>query len=291
MPTRSDLPTYSDLLLPTLRAVEALGGSSTSRQITDRVITDVGLTAEQLELTYDTRDKSIALDRCDWARSYCKLGGALESPRRGLFLITDLGRHILGLDDGSAQLALRELDAEVRGARRARSSADGATEEISELDEVDGGTEWRDALLARLHQLSPDGFERFVLYMLRSFGLILERTGGPGDQGIDGIGVAPISDVLSSTVAVQAKRHDPSSTIGREAVALFQRDAREAGAERAVFVTLGRFSDPARRVSQGATPTIDLIDGARLCELVEGQMIGIRAVYTVDDDWFDRFDT
>jgi restriction system protein len=278
-------------MLPTLRAVEALGGSSTSRQITDRVLADSGLTDEQLALTYDNNDKSVAVDRCDWARSYCKLGGALESPRRGLFLVTELGREILGLDDDAARVRLRALDAAVRGARR-RTPETGSDDEPDTPDaEDDEDPRWKEQLLSRLHRLSPDGFERFVLYLLRAFGLVLERTGGPGDEGIDGIGTAPISDVLSSTVAVQAKRYEPSSSIGRDAVALFQRDAAAAGAERAVFVTLGRFSEPARRVSRTATPTVDLIDGDRICELVEQQGAGIHSVIEVSETWFDRFES
>jgi restriction system protein len=39
-----------------------------------------------------------------------------------------------------------------------------------------------------------------------------------------------------------------------------------------------------------ATPTVDMIDGERLCELVRDQEIGIRIVPQVDDAWFDRFE-
>jgi hypothetical protein len=80
---------------------------------------------------------------------------------------------------------------------------------------------------------------------------------------------------------------DPTSTVGRETVALFQRDAAAAGAERAVLVTLGRYSESARL----ATPrTVDLIDGQKLCELVGEKEIGIRIVPQVREEWFDRFD-
>jgi restriction system protein len=97
------------------------------------------------------------------------------------------------------------------------------------------------------------------MYVLRFFGLELTRVGGTGDQGIDGIGIAPISLVLSSRVAVQAKRYDPTSrSIGREVVALFQHDAAAASAERAVFVNLGRFSEGARQAAITNTPTVDL---------------------------------
>jgi len=38
------------------------------------------------------------------------------------------------------------------------------------------------------------------------------------------------------------------------------------------------------------TPTVDLIDGQKLCELVREKEIGIRIVPQVQDGWFDRFD-
>jgi restriction system protein len=145
-------------------------------------------------------------------------------------------------------------------------------------------------LLHRLHCLSPTGFEEFVIYLLRTFGMELTRVGGSGDEGIDGIGLAPISEVLSSRVAVQAKRYEPNTSISRDAVALFQRDASAAGAERAVFVTLGRFTEPARKAATVATPTVNLIDGDRLCELVRQQEIGIKILPVVDHALFDRFD-
>ena len=135
-----------------------------------------------------------------------------------------------------------------------------------------------------MHRLTPTGFEEFTLYLLTTFGLELTRVGGVGDEGIDGIGLAPISAVLSSRVAVQAKRFDPAATIGRDIVALFQRDAAAAGAERAVLVTLARFSPPARKAATATTHTVDLIDGDRLCELIRDQEIDPRIVLQDHDD-------
>ena len=78
---------------------------------------------------------------------------------------------------------------------------------------------------------------------MRLYGLKLERVGGSGDEGIDGIGTAPISAVLSSRVAVQIKRYNPNGKpVGRKTVALFQRDTQTKGAERAILVTLSGFS-------------------------------------------------
>jgi restriction system protein len=192
---------------------------------------------------------------------------------------------------GTVKLALVDVDVD-RECRRNREKVrkpelaqDGAADvtsgpddaPVEELEDGDGPRGWQEVLLDRLHALSPDAFEEFVLYLLRLYGLQLTRVGGSGDEGIDGIGTAPISPVLSSRVAVQVKRYDPQGKpIGREVVALFQRDAQTKGAERAILVTLGRFSEPARKAATAATPTVDLIDGERLAELVLDQEAGSR---------------
>ncbi|MDE0066422.1 MAG: hypothetical protein OXN44_06075 [Acidimicrobiaceae bacterium] len=71
-----DLPKYQELMLPTLLAIKRLGGSAKARQITESVIEELGPPDELLALTYPERDKSMYLDRLDWARSYCSLGAS-----------------------------------------------------------------------------------------------------------------------------------------------------------------------------------------------------------------------
>lgn len=246
-------------------------------------------------------DASVLLERIAWARSYAKLIGALESPSRGVFLITPLGKELLNLPPEEGQERTLELDREYRRNREKNpkpTSPHGDTAEkavaldepAEEVEAGDGPRGWQDVLLTRLHRLSPDAFEEFALYLLRLYGLQLTRVGGSGDEGVDGIGTAPISPVLSSRVAVQVKRYDPQGKpIGREVVALFQRDAQTKGAERAILVTLGKYSEPARRAATAATPTVDLIDGERLAELVLDREVGVRREPVVNEGWFDRF--
>lgn len=307
MASKKDLPTDKELMLPVLQAVDSLGGSATSRQITDAAIEALAPPEDLLAITYPTRggDESIYLARLSWARSSCKLAGVLESPRRSLFLVTDLGREVLTMETDAAASRLVELDREVQRARRNKAAAaklragDGTANESAMLYDDDaqapglpdeGSEEWKEVLLERLHRMSPEGFERFVLYLLRNYDLELRHVGQSGDRGIDGIGTAPMSPVLSATVAVQAKRHDPTKKIGRDVVALFQRDAAAAGAERAILVTLGGYTAAAREASQITTPTVDLIDGDRLCDLALDKQVGVRNVPQVNSKWFDRFD-
>src|ERR1700677_3386305 len=94
---RTDVPSYQDLIYPTLRAVAALGGSARGREITSRVLEDIGASDDQIAITYENRPKSVLIDRLEWARSYAKLGGALDSPQRSLYVLSTLGREILSL--------------------------------------------------------------------------------------------------------------------------------------------------------------------------------------------------
>jgi restriction system protein len=128
------------------------------------------------------------------------------------------------------------------------------------------------------------------MYLLRSQGMELRRKGGSGDEGIDGIGTAPIGSVLTTTIAVQAKRYEPSATVGRETVALFQSDATAAGAEHGILVTTARFSKPAREAALNRHPTIDLVDGERLTDLCLDAGVGVSLKPVVTRDFFDRFE-
>ena len=298
-----DVPSYQDLILPTVRAVDELGRSAKAREITSRVLEDLAPSDELLSVTFPDRPgEPVLIARLQWARSYAKLIGALESPARAVFLLTPLGADLLAMPMADAMERIKILDRDFRRKRPkpgVRTGPASSTDDMevgddlpTEVEERSGVESWRTLLLRRLHRLSPDAFEEFVLYLLRLYGLELERVGGAGDEGIDGIGTAPISPVLSSRVAVQVKRYDPSGrAVGREVVALFQRDAQTKGAERAILVTLGKFSEPARRAANATSPTVDLIDGEKLADLILAQEVGVRMKPQVDESWFDRFDS
>jgi len=300
--TPEELPTYSDLILPTVQAVATLGRSARAREITSQLLEELDPSEDMLAVHFPGRpDESVLMGRIQWARSYAKLIGMLESPTRGVFLLTDLGRSLLAKPADEASQRVHELDREFRRNRsRTRTKTQRAApatltepdEDLpTEAEEVTGQSTWRDVLLGRLHRLSADSFEEFVLYVLRLYGLELERVGGSGDEGVDGIGTAPLSPVLSSRVAVQVKRYDPQGRpVGRDVVALFQRDAQTKGAERAILVTLGKFTEPARKAAIATSPTVDLIDGERLAELVREKKLGVKLAPTVTESWFDRFD-
>lgn len=302
------LPPYKDFLLPVLHAVQMLGGTAHAKEISAWIV-EQSFDDDAVAIEYPNRPgESILLDRMAWARSYDKLGGLVDTPQRGLYVLTAEGKRVLSLPDAGARQVVDEMDREIRRARSRRKPRKVLTETATEtgsdqeLDPEPLGSDsdaeadtldLKAALLARLHGLTPRGFEDFVVHLLKSYGMELVRTGGPKDEGVDAIGLAPISDVLSDRVAVQIKRYNPEgsrSNIERKDVALFQRDAASKGAERAVFVTLGSFSQAARKAATDTTPHVNLLDGERIWELVERKGMGLRHLTVLDPEWFDRFD-
>ncbi|RUP77055.1 Mrr restriction system protein [Corynebacterium propinquum] len=304
--TERGIPTHQQLVVPVLKAMHVLGGSARANEITEHVLELVPGSEDLQQITYPTRPNlSVLIDRIGWARTTAKRIGVLEQPGQGMYLLTDKGEELLELPEVNAFDKVQDLDREISRAQRQRKKlekeakttdseveddiSDAEIREDSDDEEMD--RDWKSQLLERLHQLSPDGFEKFVIYLLRRQGLHLQQTGGSGDEGVDAIGTAPISSVLSSRVAVQVKRYAPDKPIGRDTVAFFQRDAHTKGAERAIIVTLSRFTEPARKAATASVPTVDLISGDRLAELIraDGES-GVKLRPTVDLRWFDKFD-
>lgn len=303
--TDQGIPTHQQLVVPILKAVKSLGGSAKTNEIEESVLELIPDSEQLVQITYQSRpEMSVLVDRIGWGRSTAKRIGALEQPASRMYLLTDIGAGILKLADGEAYEKVRDLDREAFRARRKQKELESPTsspihqEELPDDDILADSSEeqqeagWKSQLLGRLHQLSPEAFEKFVIYLLRRQGLKLQHSGGPGDEGVDAIGTAPLSSVLSTRVAVQVKRYAPDGKpIGRETVALFQRDAQTKGAERAIIVTLSRFTESARKAATSTIPTVDLISGDRLAELIrEDGESGVTLRPTVDLDWFDKFE-
>ena len=78
-PPRRDMPTYRDLIYPTLRAVASLGGSAQGSEITDALTELLGTTPEQLSAS-GTRRTSTCCRTCGPA-GRCAAGAPRFPPR------------------------------------------------------------------------------------------------------------------------------------------------------------------------------------------------------------------
>jgi restriction system protein len=279
------LPKYHEFMLPTLRALDELGGSGSVDEIQDRVIGYTSLTPEQLELTYPTSGAAIAADRMSWARSWLKHGGFVASGGRAVWLLTDLGRDALSWSPN--QIRAR-CQAEFK-AKQAEKLANQPEIEVAG-DNIE--TDWTDTLLTRLKNTEPSAFERLSQRILRESGFVkVEVTGKSGDGGIDGTGVLRMN-LISFQVLFQCKRY--SGSVGAGAVRDF-RGAMQGRADKGLIITTGTFTPDARKeATRDGAPAIDLIDGEALCYLLKDLKLGVEVKeirteeITVNEAFFDK---
>ncbi len=291
------IPKLEDFLLPTLKVLDSHGGSATIEEIEAALIEAEEITPAQMEVAYPTSGAAMVPDRMSWARSYLKIAGLLSSGGRGVWVLTDEGRHAAVLTDAevrqmvaaagsahNAKLYARKKAKEAAAAESGNASASGQGEAIilHEQPSEEEEAEWADTLLATLKAMPPDGFERLAQRLLRESGFVrVEVTGKSGDGGIDGSGVLRMN-LISVQVLFQCKRYAgsvPSSTV-RDF-----RGAMQGRADKGLIITTGSFTAEARKeATRDGAPAIDLIDGEALCELLRERELGVRVRQVVREE-------
>jgi restriction system protein len=280
-----DVPPYQELLLPTLRAVEELGGSASITEIEGTVVKDEGFSEAQQEVYHLSGPQTEIEYRLAWARTYLKGMGLLTNSSRGVWALTDEGTALLTdptvTDDQRNEriYALRaQYLANLRAARTTRPPRD------DEPDESQSSTapNWKEQLLEQLMRMAPDAFERLAQRLLREADFdSVNVTGKSGDGGIDGLGVYRLG-LVSFPVFFQCKRYNGS--VSPSAVRDF-RGAMTGRGDKGLLITTGTFTaDAKKEATRDGAPPIDLIDGDRLCELLKRYDLGVRTTTrTVED--------
>ncbi len=290
MSDKATMPKNLDLMWPTLCALETLGGSASLHELDDQVSTDLGLTDEVLEVLHGDGPQTKFANNCGWARTKLRKVGAVNTTGSGIWTITEFGRLVQSED------VLRELEKEQRRSDRSRRTKaeqrGGYPAESSELEDPDAASEesgvesWQGDLIRTLLQLKPDSFERLCQRLLREHGFDqVKVTGRSGDGGIDGTGVLRVN-LLSFHVIYQCKRY--KGTVGPGSIRDF-RGALAGRADKGLFITTGTFSKEAKREADrdGAT-AIDLIDGEKLCKLLEEKHLGVVKETVIKPSFFDE---
>lgn len=275
MSKKGQIPSYKDLLWPTLRAVREMGDSGTIEEIVERVTEIEDFCEEQQSIVHGDGPLSEIEYRLAWARTYLKGMGALINSTRGVWSTTELGRAMT-----KAQIVKAHADytAELRAARREKlKAASGPDEEGVQAiagDDISTVRDWKEQLLEALLAIPPDQFERLARRLLREAGFVSATvTGKSGDGGIDGIGVYRLS-LVSFPVFFQCKRYKGS--VGAGAVRDF-RGAMAGRGDKGLLITTGNFTAEAKQEAQReGAPPIDLIDGERLCDLLKEYELGVR---------------
>jgi restriction system protein len=115
----------------------------------------------------------------------------------------------------------------------------------------------------------------------------LQRVGGVGDGGIDG--VISLDKLGLEKVYVQAKRWQTS--VGRPEIQAFYGALAGQRANKGVFITTSGYTPPALEFARSVEKIV-LIDGARLAELMIDHQVGVSSrtvvVPKLDSDYFDE---
>lgn len=281
------VPTFDELINPTLRALRELGGSASIQELAESVIGGLQLSEEDAQQPHGRGPQTEVEYRIAWARTYLKKFGLITNSERGVWSLTPEGARIGEVDP---QEVVRFVRQQRNGqTRRAAGDRRRAQEEIAEADEETAP--WREHLLAVLLAMDPSAFERLCKRLLRESGFIeVEVTGRSGDGGIDGHGIIRVAGLISFTVLFQCKRY--RDNIGPSVVRDF-RGAMIGRSDKGLLITTAGFTREARmEATRDGAPPIDLISGDLLVEKLKELKLGVRTrmveVVEVDAGWFNE---
>lgn len=290
------IPTYRDLMLPTLVAVQQLGGSASIAELEELVPEIAEITEAQMDVVYPETaampGRSKVVSRMHWTRVYLKKMGTLTNSVRGVWAITPKGQEYLGMERSAAIEALIQGDNEVRTEMRRARKQKAENEEGEDGDEDGGEDDWKDLLLEALKSMDPIAFERLSVRLLREAGFRnVEVLGRSGDGGIDGVGVYKVS-LVSFPTYFQSKRY--AGNVSASVVRDF-RGAMSGRGEKGLVITTGTFTPAAKsEATRDGAPPVDLVDGDQLCDLLKEYGLGVHTKtrevedVTVDVGFFDE---
>ena len=281
------VPTFDKMLLPTIKALEALGGSGTIDEIYDKVIQILNLPEEILDIPQGSTSQGAVEYRLAWSRTYLKKYGLLENSARGVWSLVSTLKNLDTLDSKEIVKAVRNADKKKAPPLVASEVSDEPIAAIETLEELT----WHQHLHKVLLSLDPSAFERLAQRLLRESGFIqVQVTGKSGDGGIDGVGIARINGFLSFHVLFQCKRYQGSVTASQ--IRDF-RGAMQGRTDKGLVITTGTFTrDAMREATRDGAPPIDLIDGEQLVQRLKELELGVKIMMVesieVDETWFAK---
>jgi restriction system protein len=314
------VPSYDRFIEPLLRFLAQHSDGATIAEAYDALANAMKLSPEDRAEMLPSGTQAVYKNRIGWAHDRLKRGGLSSSPRRGFWKLTDEGVGLVAKNkhfavDALGNLTISDEDLErlvsVDRTSRLKPKRDGtvvgstvvmgpasppAKESPEERIEA-ALTELRDSvardLLELIGRAPPEFFEKLVLELLHKMGYgtsrsALQRTGGSGDGGIDGI--ISLDRLGLEKVYIQAKRW--KNTVGSPEIQGFMGALQLQGAAKGVFVTTGAFTRDATQAATKARGTIVLVDGERLSALMIDNGVGVShkalTVPKVDSDYFDE---
>lgn len=301
------VPDFQSLMRPVLQLFAE--GKTSIKECIEPLKQRLAISDEDAEETLQS-GQTVLYNRAHWARTYLGKAGLLESPRRGVHVITPLGYEMLS--SGPERITISDLKAidqfaEWKNQTEAEAVSNAAVSSNDEDDEVETPEDnialakakidaaLSDEILAALHQLPPVRFERLILDLLQAMGFgrgkseYKRLTPATGDGGIDGV---INEDALGlDAVYVQAKRYAPENKVSRPDIQRFVGSLTGESATKGVFVTTSDFSKEAVAYVDRIQQRVVLINGKKLAGLLIEYDVGVRVrsvvkIKSLDEDYF-----
>lgn len=298
------VPDFQTLMLPLLRHL-ADGAERNNQETLDALAVEFNLTDAERAQLLPSGNQTVFRNRAAWAKAHFKRAGLIESPRRGIYQITDRGREVLAREP--ERIDLKFLDQfpghrEFRGAAKTESES-GVTAQAEEMTPEEhialGYQQIREELagdlLRRVKECPPEFFEQLVVDLLLAMGYGGSRqdagkaVGRTGDGGIDGI---IKEDRLGlDAIYIQAKRWE--NAVGRPEVQKFAGALQGQRARKGILITTSSLTKDAREYVSAIDNRIVLIDGQTLASLMIDHGIGVTeegiyVVKRVNSDYFGQ---
>jgi restriction system protein len=308
------VPTYDKFIEPILRFLASHPQGAPAKDAHEAAADVLGVSGEDRQELLPSGSQPIYKNRAGWAHDRLKRAGLSSSPRRGFWQLTEEGRAFVSKHSAPLsakeveQLAIGFMDVRLKPPGAGESLASpalvhtlGAESAVASPDDRLGQAlaELRRSVAAEVLEslavVSPSYFESIVLDLLHRMGYgasrsDLQRVGGSGDGGIDG--VISLDKLGLEKVYVQAKRWQ--STVGRPEIQAFYGALAGQRANKGVFITTSGYTSQAIEFAR-SVERIVLVDGPKLAELMIDHEVGVAArtvkVPKLDSDYFDEEST
>lgn len=301
------IPDFQTVMLPLLRFT-ADGAEHNKREAVNALSVEFELSPFELSERLPSGQQTIFDNRVAWACTFLKKAGLLDSVRRGVFSITEIGKQVLlKTPERIDNKFLEQFPGFVEFRQISRKNKDEGKEILTVSDREQTPEEALEfahqsirqalaqELLSRILTCSPRFFEDLVVELLVAMGYggsrrdAGERVGQSGDGGIDGI---IKEDRLGlDTIYIQAKRWQ--GNVGRPEIQKFVGALQGQRARKGVFITTSAFTADAIDYASRIDTKVVLIDGQQLANLMMDFDVGVSvaatyAVKRIDSDYFEE---
>ena len=298
------IPDYQTIMLPLLKFAGD-GVEHDLREAVDSLKDEFELSEEERKEMLPSGKQRLFNNRVAWALTYIRKAGLVESPKRGIFTITERGQQVLSQNIEKIDIKFLNQFPEFVEFKSIKKKPTKKHPTLSKEIEDKNPEETLEAAYQELHhglasdllqmvkQCPPDFFEHLVVDVLIKMGYGGSRkeagqaVGKTSDGGIDGI---IKEDKLGlDIIYIQAKRWE--GTVGRPEIQKFAGALQGQRARKGIFITTSNFTKDALDYVENIETKIILIDGQRLAELMIAHNVGANttAIYEIkkiDSDYF-----